>query len=158
MVRLVPMTESEFQAYRKFAVEDYAQEHVRAGNWHPSEALQKAEKEFAQLLPDGVASKKQHLYTIMDDQNGLKVGMIWFAVNDKAPRPFVFIYDFLVYEEFRRRGYGTQTLRALEERVKEMGIDTIRLHVFGYNQAAVDLYQKVGFEMTNINMAKRLKD
>ena len=158
MVRLVPMTEGEFQKYLEFAVQDYAQDLVRAGNRHPSEAVQDAEKQLTQLLPEGVASKNQYLYTVVDDINGLKVGMIWFAVNDKAPRPTAFIYDFLVYEEFRRKGYGRQTLSALEERVKEFGIDIIRLHAFGHNQVAIGLYQKAGYEITNINMAKKLKN
>jgi len=157
MVRLVPMTEDEFQTYRKTSVEDYAQEHVKTGNWHPSEALQNAEKEFTHLLPEGVASKNQYLCTIMDDQTGMKVGVIWFAVIDKSLRPSAFIYDFLVYKEFRRRGYGKQTLQAVEERVRELGVDTIWLHVFGHNQEALALYQQVGYEITNINMAKKLK-
>ena len=43
------MTESEFQIYLKHSIENYAQEHVKAGNWDPTNALQKAEKEFAQI-------------------------------------------------------------------------------------------------------------
>ena len=66
------------------------------------------------------------------------------------------IYDFLIYEEHRRKGYGKQTLVALEEKVKELGIETIALHVFGHNQAAIDLYQKTGYKMTNIQMQKKL--
>ena len=156
MVRLVPMTEKEFQAYRRRSVKEYAQEHIRAGNWHPSEALQKAEKEFLQLLPDGVASKNHYLFSLEDDHAGVQVGMIWFAVRDEASHPSAFVYDFLIYEEFRRRGYGRQTLTALEEKTKELGLDTISLHVFGHNQAAIALYQQAGYETTSLYMAKKL--
>ncbi len=156
MVRLVPMTEKEFQAYRRRSVKEYAQEHIRAGNWHPSEALQKAEKEFLQLLPDGVASKNHYLFSLEDDHVGVQVGMIWFAVRDEASHPSAFVYDFLIYEEFRRRGYGRQTLTALEEKAKELGLDTISLHVFGHNQAAIALYQQAGYEATSLYMAKKL--
>ncbi len=45
MVRLVPMTETEFQAYLEQDIERYAQERVRAGDWHTSEALQKSREE-----------------------------------------------------------------------------------------------------------------
>jgi len=150
------MTENEFQAYRQHSVEEYAQEHIRAGNWHPSEALQKAEKEFLQLLPDGVASKNHYLFSLEDDHAGVKVGMIWFAVRDKASHLSAFIYDFVIYEEFRRRGYGQQTLTVLEEKAKELGLDTISLHVFGHNQAAIALYQQAGYETTSLYMAKKL--
>ena len=156
MVRLVPMTDSEFQSYYRRAIEGYAQEHVKAGNWDASEALQKAEKEFLQLLPDGIASKDQHLFTIEDGNTGVKVGMIWFAEQYRAARPYAFINDFLIYEGHRRKGYGTQTLRALEEEVKKMGVETIELHVFGHNRAAIDLYQKAGYGTTNILMAKKV--
>ncbi len=156
MVRLVPMTENEFQAYRQRSVEEYAQEHVRAGDWHPSEAVQKAEGEFLHLLPDGAASKNQYLFSLEDDLAGVKVGMIWFAVRDKASRPSAFIYDFVIYEEFRRRGYGRQALTALEEKARELGLDTISLHVFGHNQAAIALYQQAGYEATSLYMAKKV--
>ena len=150
------MTESEFQTYLKRSIESYAQEHVKAGNWDSSNALQKAEKEFLQLLPDGIASKKQHLLSIEDGHNGVKIGLIWFAEILQASRLSAFIYDFLIYEEHRSKGYGKQTLTALEEKVKELDIETISLHVFGHNQAAIDLYKKAGYEITDLHMAKKV--
>lgn len=150
------MSAGEFETYRQGAVENYAQDHVEAGNWHPSEAVQKAEADFLKLLPDGITSKQQHLFSIKDEQTGANVGMIWFAVMDRAGQPAAFIYDFMIYEAFRRRGYGKQALTALEETTKELGLGTISLHVFGHNQAAIALYQKVGYETTDIHMTKRL--
>lgn len=158
MVRLVPMTASEFDIYLRDSVAGYAQEHVKAGNWDASDALQKAEKEFLQLLPDGVASKKQHLLSIFDGQTGAQVGLIWFAEQQQASRPSAFIYDFLIYEEYRKQGYGKQTLAALEEKVKELGIETISLHVFGHNEIAISLYQMAGYQVTDLMMTKRLNE
>lgn len=150
------MTESEFQVYLKRSIENYAQEHVKAGNWDSTDALQKAEKEFLQLLPDGVASQNQHLLSIEDSNTGVKVGLIWFAEKHQASRSSAFIYDFLIYDEHRRKGYGGQTLNALEEKIKELGIETISLHVFGHNQAAIDLYRKAGYEITDLQMTKKV--
>ena len=82
--------------------------------------------------------------------------MIWFAVRGKTPPLAAFIYDFLIYEQYRKRGYGGQTLRAVDERAKELGIETIGLHVFGHNQAAIALYQKAGYEITDLQMEKKL--
>lgn len=156
MVQLLPMTESDFHLYLQNAVEEYAQDHVRAGNWHPSEALQRSEKEFHDLLPDGVASKDQYLYSIVDDTTGAKVGILWFAVRRRASLPDAFVYDFLIYEEFRRQGYGKQAFAVLEERVQELGLDSVSLHVFGHNQPAIALYQAAGYEITNLHMTKKL--
>ena len=156
MVHLKPMTDCEFQGYRQGAVKEYAQAHVKEGDWQPAEALQKAEREFQQLLPDGVLSKNHYLFTIEDDQTHLKVGMIWFAVKGQAPPFSAFIYDFMIYEPHRKRGYGRQALSALDEKAKESGIDTIELHVFGHNHAAIALYQKAGYEITHLQMAKKV--
>lgn len=156
MVQFVPMTESEFQAFLKEDIQSYAEEHVRAGNWHPAEALEKSRREHEQLLPEGLASKNNYLYSIIDENSGSRLGIIWFVVDQDRPRPSAFIYDFQIFEEFRRRGYGSQTLEALEEKVKASGIKTISLHVFGHNHIARALYEKMGYEVTGIQMTKRL--
>ena len=47
-------------------------------------------------------------------------------------------------------------MTALEETVRALGLDEIRLHVFGHNGAARALYRKLGFVETNVMMAKQL--
>ena len=157
MVQLMPMTESEFNDFRKAAVEEYAQDHVNAGNWDPAEALQKSEQEFQELLPQGIASPDQHLFSIVDDA-GAKVGMLWFAVRYKGSQPYAFVYDFMIDEPFRRKGYGRQAFAVLDEKAKELGLASIALHVFGHNHAAIALYQAAGYEITNLHMAKKLAE
>ena len=155
MVHLIPMTEGEFQLYLQTAVREYAEEHVKAGNWHPDDALEKSEKEFQSYLPDGLATLNQYLYTI-EDESPAKVGLIWLAAMNQGAQRFAFIYDFVIYASFRRKGYGQQALLAAEEKVKALGLDTISLHVFGHNRAAIALYEKAGYEITNLQMSKKL--
>ena len=150
------MTEAEFRTYLERAVPEYADEHVRAGNWHPSEALKKAQESYDYYLPDGLASEKQFLYTIVDTDSDTTVGTLWFEVLDQRVRPMAFLLDFYILPEFRRRGYATQALGALEEKIGALGIDLIGLHVFAHNAAARSLYAKMGYEETDINMAKTL--
>ena len=157
MVRLVPMSEVDFQEWRVASIENYAQEHVKAGNWDPAEAPKRAAKEFQQILPQGLSSKKQHLYSVEDSETGSKVGMIWFGLREEVS-PRAFIYDFRVYEEYQRRGFGLQTLQALEEKVRELGVETISLHVFGHNHPAIALYKKAEYEVTDMIMSKTLKE
>jgi RimJ/RimL family protein N-acetyltransferase len=150
------MGENEFQAYLANAIHDYAEDKIKSGNWHPAEALQKSAAEYQALLPAGLASQNQYLFSIVAPENETTIGMIWFAVDDARPQPSAFIYDFIIFEEFRRRGYGTQALMAVEEKVGALGLDTISLHVFGHNNGARALYEKVGYEITNLNMSKKL--
>ena len=156
MVRLVPMSDIEYQAYLALAVRDYADEKVAAGNWQPAEALERSAQEFQKLLPDGVATQGNYLFKIEDQSLAAIVGMIWLARIMQGTHPIMFIYDFRIDEPFRRKGYGEQAMRAAEEQAKVLGFDTIALHVFGHNHAARALYEKMGYEITNINMAKQL--
>ena len=156
MIELVPMGEVEFQAYLVNAIRDYAEDKVKSGNWDRAEARQKSAAEYRELLPDGLASNNQYLFSIVTPNVETTIGMIWFAVDDARPQSAAFIYDFVIFEGFRRRGYGTQTLLAVEEKVRALGLDTISLHVFGHNRGARALYEKMGYEITNINMSKKL--
>lgn len=157
MVELVPMTEREFEMYLAENIQHYADEHVKAGNWHPAEALEKAKQEHEQLLTDGLASKNQYPYSIVDENLGSRIGIVWFATYPERPRPMAFLYDFLIFDEFRQKGYGAQAMAALEEKVRALGIETISLHVFGHNEIAQALYKKMGYRITGIHMTKEIK-
>jgi|WetSurMetagenome_2_1015567.scaffolds.fasta_scaffold788665_2 ribosomal protein S18 acetylase RimI-like enzyme len=156
MVRLVPMTATEYQPYLDMSVREYAEEKVQAGNWQPEEALERSAQEFHKYLPDGVATKDNYLYDIVDETLGVRVGLIWLARMMQGTKPIMFIYDFRIDEAQRRKGYGEQAMLAAEVQAKALGYDTIALHVFGFNHAARALYEKLGYEITNINMAKKL--
>lgn len=156
MVRLVPMSPTEFEAYLESSVQEYAQEHVRAGNWSAEKALQMAEESFHRLLPDGLATANQYLLTIEDETLGEKVGVLWFAVEEREAGPRAFVYDVQVDEAYRRQGYGTLAFEALERKVRELGLTRIMLHVFGHNRAARAMYAKLGYEVVDLIMSKTL--
>lgn len=156
MVRLIPMTEEDFQRWREPKIRQYALDKAQAGNWGVAEAQRMSEQSFHQLLPEGLATPHQHLLTIEDPDPATKVGFLWFAVNMQGPRPVAFLYDLIIFEEFRRRGYAAQALQQLEASVQALGLDTLTLHVFGHNQAARQLYETLGYVATNINMSKKL--
>ena len=157
MVRLDPMTQTEFEAYVEFLVHEYAQDHVDAGNWVPEEALEMARESVRRLLPDGLATEDHYLCAIQDTTLGEKVGILWFAAEAREGRGSrAFVYDLWIDEVYRRRGYATQALEALDARARELGLSKIMLHVFGHNQAARLLYAKVGFEEVDLILAKTL--
>jgi len=156
MVHLVPMSEADFQEYSSRSTQEYAEENIKAGISQPSTALAQAEQEFQHVLPQGLATKDQYICSIQDDETVSNVGMLWFAVRE-GPPVSAFIYDFRVDGKYQRRGYGTRGLQALDDKVKEMGIHKIALHVFGHNQAAIALYQKAGYETIDMRMAKMIE-
>ncbi len=82
----------------------------------------------------------------------VQAGQNLFLIADRA----VLWADLAIFEQHRRRGYASEALRLLEEKVREQGLDTISLHVFGHNHAARELYEKSGYAVTNVNMSKKI--
>ena len=156
MIRLIPMNEANYQAYRSTAIADYAQDHVDAGNWTAENALDSATQQYHELLPDGLHSKDNYLFSIGDEETQTIVGMLWFAVMEHSGHRRAFVFDVKIDEAFRRRGYGEQAFRALETKVRELGLHTISLHVFGHNLPARAMYEKLGYITTNVQMSKNI--
>ena len=156
MVQLVPMSQAEFEKYLESTVPDYAQEHVRTGNWSAEKALKLAEESFHALLPDGLTTPNHYLFTIENEALGTKVGMLWFAVEEREGGPRAFVYDVEIDQAYRRQGYGSQALEALEGKVRELGLTRIMLHVFGHNHAARAMYEKLEYETVNLILSKTL--
>jgi RimJ/RimL family protein N-acetyltransferase len=156
MVQLIPTTEPDYQTWLAHVIKGYAQDKIDAGSWSPEEALDRSQKEFDELLPDGTATKDNYLYSVHDPQIDKNVGVVWICIVDRRWHKIAFIYDFEIDEQYRRQGYGTQALLALDDKVRELGLDTIDLHVFGHNPGARALYEKVGYVATDITMRKKL--
>lgn len=152
MIKLIPMTQHEFDTYFESLVPEYAADKVRAGNWTKAEALERSHQECGELLSAGIATPHQYLFTIKDSQSNERVGWFWLAVDKEQ----AFIYDIMVEEKHRRKGYGSQAMRAAEVEAQRLGCHTMGLHVFGFNKEAFALYQKLGYEVTNINMRKTI--
>lgn len=56
------------------------------------------------------------------------------------------IYNIATAPEFRRRGIGEALLRHMIEKSEELGLGTITLEVRSGNEAAMSLYEKMGFK------------
>lgn len=157
MVRLLPITDAAYQDYVAVSVKEYAEDHIRDGQWSPAEALEKSANELAQLLPDGVKTPNHYLFTVVD-ADSQPIGMVWYMVRSRPQGTDAFIYDIRMHENARGQGYGTATLKAVEEDATLRGATSISLHVFGHNEGAFRLYQRVGYRVTNINMTKELSE
>ena len=152
MIELEPLQQEDFERFLERGIREYAEDHVRNGNWPAEGALERSRKEFEHYLPDGIHSQDQYLYSLIDE-NGNKIGVLWVQVKDRK----AFIFDFLIDEAFRGKGYGKQALAALDEKLKSMDAEAVELHVFGDNIVAQELYKKAGFHITDMRMKKTLK-
>lgn len=155
-VRLRTMLKSEYERYLSVAIKDYAQDKIAAGTWEKADALGLAEESFQRLLPEGINTPKEFLYTIVDEETDDNIGFLWVHLDKSTTTSKFFIYDFIILESFRNSGYGTQTLACLDVIAKEMSVSQIDLHVFAHNKGAIHLYEKVGFIPTDISMSKQI--
>jgi ribosomal protein S18 acetylase RimI-like enzyme len=151
MVKLEPIQQEHFDRFLERGIREYAEDHVRNGNWPAEGAIERSRKEFENLLPDGIHSRDQYLWSIVDEA-GNKIGVLWVQVKEQK----AFIYDFIIDEAFRGKGYGKQALAAMDEKLKSMDVESVGLHVFGDNITAQGLYKKMGFEITGMHMKKLL--
>jgi GNAT superfamily N-acetyltransferase len=156
MVRLAPMTETEYRPFVRWCVEDYAQQQVRAGAWQPDAAESLAKQMVHGLLPEGLSTPDHYLFSILDRESEDRVGYLWYGLRQGAGEQFVALYELVILEAYRRQGYGTASLKVVEERARDLGVDRILLHVFGHNEAARALYLQSGYAERNVTMVRRL--
>ena len=147
------MIQTEYDLFLERTIPEYAADHVRTGHWLESESLKKSRKEFEDLLPQGLNSEDNFLYTLYDGDEA--VGMTWMKAKTH-PSKSGFIYDVFIEERFRGKGYGKSLMLLLEEKAREMGMKSLALHVFGFNHVARKLYESIGYEITNVMLSKAL--
>ena len=146
-VRLRRMTGEEFEAFHQRSVEDYAQNLARDQKLSGEDVLRQAEREFAQIVPQGLETPDNELMMIEDARTGRSVGVIWFVLEEDDGVKVAFLSDFFIEEAYRRRGYAAAALREMQRRAKEAGCAECRLFVWSHNAPALRLYEKCGYEV-----------
>lgn len=164
IVRLIPMGEADFPAYRDYFIDDYAQDLASNHGLTLADAHQQAEASLQQYLPQGAATPGQSLLCIIpvsdtvSDNVGNAIapiaGYLWHCVDSAAHTTF--IYDFYTLPTHRGLGYGKAAMAVLEAELKRLGVSQIKLSVAYDNPRAKALYQELGFVITGYNMAKTL--
>ncbi len=155
-VGLRPMTVDEFALYEAADIPRYAEEMVKAGYWSPDTALERSKETHARLLPDGVKTKDRLFFVISTPEAPSPVGAIWLSIDRQKTPPSGFIYDLLIHEPFRGRGFGRQAMLALEDQARRLGLGSLDLHVFEDNAPAKSLYTSLGYVIRSVNMTKAL--
>jgi ribosomal protein S18 acetylase RimI-like enzyme len=161
---LRPMTEAGFARWFEHSVARYADENVAAGRWPADGALARADEGCRRLLPGGLATPGQQLFTVHEAaegapagaEAGVEVGVLWLAVTEHPGGRSGYVYEIEIWPAHRRRGHARGAFLALEALAREQGLADIGLHVFAHNHGAQALYRALGYEPTGINMQKRL--
>ena len=145
MIELRKMSEAEYSQFRKLSVSEYAKDLMNGENLDYNTAVEKAEREFSEMLTNGLDTEDHFVMMIRDAQSGKEVGWIWYCYVTNEDDKVVFLCDFLIYENDRRKGYASAALAEMERRAKADGCAAAELFVWDHNGPGIALYRKCGY-------------
>ena len=87
-----------------------------------------------------IVDKVEDIYLLVDKEE--TIGSVACYGNE--------IDDLIVSQEFQRQGYGKQLLLWAIWHIRERSNEPITLHVAAWNQGAIMLYEKCGFERSHV--------
>jgi ribosomal protein S18 acetylase RimI-like enzyme len=148
------MSDAQYVAYSESAEGGYARQIAESGWMSWAAAVQKASEDYGSLLPKGLRTPDQHLFAAYDDDT--QVGMLWLRIQARPGGLQAFVFDVQVDPDKRRRGYGRAIMLAGEAECRKRGVVSIGLNVFGQNAGARALYEQIGYEITSVQMRKRM--
>jgi GNAT superfamily N-acetyltransferase len=151
-LRLERMTEEDVRAFVPAQTEEYARGIADHGGWSREDARAKAERDMAQLFPGGRASSGNHLFHLVEEATGGRVGVLWYREDARG----IWLYQVLVEESRRGQGLGREAMALLEEEARRLGAARIELNVFGGNEPARSLYRSLGYREDAVVMSKPL--
>jgi len=145
----------EYEGWSAAQLDTYVNEIVASGSMSREAAEEKGRRDQAELLPGGLATPGQLIVRVEAD--GQPVGWLWLALrNPRVEVGVGFIYDLVVDEALRGRGYGRATMKLAEEEARSNGLHALALNVFGHNTAARALYSSLGYRETSVQMRKQI--
>lgn len=155
MVMLRPMTIPEYDAFIARSRINYVAALAQSEDFPLDLAQAEADAQIAQLLPQGYATPNHYFWQVVAEDSEV-VGSLW--VHHKPVERRAFIYDIVIDEAQRGKGYGEATMRALEMALRPMRVTHIGLSVFGFNTTARALYDKLGYKVVATHMLKRIDE
>lgn len=157
-VALVEKSAGQLAAWLPVSTALYRQARIDAGDT-PAEAAAASSASQERFFPGGVPAEGQRVFTITvdgtaDHADGADAGWLW--IGPYTDGDDWWIWDIEVHEAFRRRGIAEAALRLAEDLARGAGIAAIGLNVFGGNDTARRLYDRVGYHVTSVHMRKAL--
>lgn len=148
-------TANEYADWSESELEGYISEIVASGTLSRAAAEEQARREEAGLVPQGLDTPGQLIFRL--EAGGQPVGWLWLSLRHPLGDAGVgFIYNIVVDEPFRGRGYGREAMQLAEREAKRNGLHALALNVFGHNRIARDLYLSLGYRETSVRMKKEL--
>lgn len=138
-----PMTQAEYPEWLASEKAAYAGDIVRAGALSPEEAVRKSDRDFAKLIPEGLATPDNTFLVL--EAAGEQIGTGWLR-HGHLPG-VTYGYSLFVGEEHRGKGYGRAAMAAGEQATLAAGDSVLMFTVWGGNDVAMNLYTSAGYHV-----------
>lgn len=103
---------------------------------------EKARGALTALLRDAAFGRA---WIVLDGEAAVGYVVICFGYSLEWLGRDAFVDEFFLRPEYRGRGWGRKTIEFVEDAARQDGIRALHLEVIEGNQAAGELYRKVGF-------------
>jgi ribosomal protein S18 acetylase RimI-like enzyme len=96
--------------------------------------------------------------TVAQGEMAVKIACLWMGMAIDQITGIRHPNIFLVYVDpgYRRQGVGAALMQEAEVWAKSQGYTQISLQVFTTNQAAIDMYDSLGYEARSLSMFRQL--
>ena len=153
MELLIPMNEDEWNVYITDKTKRYALTlEENTFELINESAFIRARKAINGYLPSGFNTINHEFFNVIENEKVL--GYVWIKIVEENKSAF--LYEIYLKEECRSQGIGKKVMAELESLLAIREIVFFRLHVFGNNAHAINLYNKLGFHVAGINMYKEI--
>ena len=125
MVHFEYLKEDEFPEYWRYSIESGMRDMQKAGFFDRDMTYEEAEKQFRKYLPDGLKTPGHHIMHILNNES--VVGNIWFEIRSRNVRE-AYLWDIIIFKEYRGKGYGRQSMTELESFAKKEGVKQMLIH------------------------------
>ncbi|MCH0543418.1 GNAT family N-acetyltransferase [Streptomyces sp. MUM 203J] len=142
-----PMTPAEYPRWLASEKASYADDIVRAGALSPEQAVRKSDRDFAELLPEGLATPDNTFLVL--EAAGEQIGTGWLK-HGHLPG-VTYGYSLHIEEEHRGKGHGRAAMAAGEQATLAVGDSALMFAVWGGNRVAMNLYTSVGYQVMEEN-------
>lgn len=142
---LAGMDREDFARRRGPLVTGYATAIASARRLPMPAAVAEAERSVAEQVSHGPATPGQLMRKAV--AGGAEVGWIWVSLPGPARPTMAWITDIEVDAEHRSRGYARAIIEAVEAELTGLGVPRLGLNVFGDNEPALRLYDRLGFQV-----------
>lgn len=103
---------------------------------------EKARGALVELLRD---SRFGRAWLVLDGDRAVGYVVLCFGYSLEWLGRDAFVDEFYLRGEYRRRGWGRQTMDFVEQEARAAGVRTLHLEVVQKNTRALDVYRKMGF-------------